>query len=393
MPISYRRFTWPAVLAYGFRPFFLLSAIWALLAVPAWLFVLLNATGAATTLPPHAWHAHELLYGFIGAAVAGFLLTAIPSWTGSRGYAGAPLLVLVLIWGAGRVAMGVPLGLPSWASAAIDLAFLPALALTVLPALLRSGGGRNLVFLALLAALFGVNLDFHWHGASDSSRLWLAIDLVLFMVVLVGGRILPAFTASGLKKRGIDIAIRRHVAIDSAALLATLAVVVGDALFAGTGLVAGVSLLAAALLVVRQARWHPLRTLRDPITWILHLAYAWLPLGLALKAAWLLGAPIPANSWIHALGAGAFALMILGVMSRAALGHTGRELVVSRATVIAYFLVAFAALLRVFGPILFEPGWRGWMLASGVCWTLGFALFLLVYVPILWRPRIDGKPG
>jgi uncharacterized protein involved in response to NO len=277
--------------------------------------------------------------------------------------------------------------------AVIDLAFLPALALTVLPAMIRSGNRRNLVFIGILAALFAANLHFHLAGANRVAPLSFGINVVLLMVALVGGRILPAFTSSGLRQRGFDIQIKRYPLLDVSALLATLGVLVVDLLLPATTLAAVAATLAALLLALRLARWQGHRTLRDPIIWVLHMAYAWLPVGLALKAAWLFGAPVPQASWLHALTSGAFSIMILAVMSRAALGHTGRDLIAAGPVVAAYWLVGAAALVRVFGPILQGDAWRLWMITSGSLWTLGFFLYVVVYAPILCSPRADGRAG
>jgi uncharacterized protein involved in response to NO len=334
-----------------------------------------------------------MLFGFIVAAVAGFLLTAVPSWTESRGYAGAPLLGLTLLWIAGRLVTTLPLGLPTTMIALIDLAFIPILMLTVLPALIRSGNRRNFVFTGMLAALFAANLHFYLAGSATIEPLLLGINVMLLMVAMVGGRTLPAFTSSGLKQRGIDIKIRQYPALDIAALMATLAVVIVDVLFPGTISAALAATVAAVLLALRMARWQWQRTLHDPIIWVLHVAYAWLPVGLALKAAWLFGVPIPSASWLHALTAGAFSTMILAIMSRATLGHTGRELVAPGLVVIAYYLIGAAALMRVFGPMLFAEAWRFWMIASGSLWSLAFLLFVVVYAPILCSPRADGRAG
>lgn len=385
--------SWPAVLGYGFRPFFLLAGIHAALAIPLWLLLLQGVTSFTSPLPPLAWHAHEMLFGFILAAVAGFLLTAVPSWTASRGYAGAPLLGLTILWIAGRLVTTFPSGSPALMIALVDLAFIPVLVLTILPSLIRSGNKRNLVFVGMLAVLFAANLHFHLAGAMKIEPLLLGINVILLMVAMVGGRILPAFTSSGLKQHGIDIRIRSYAPLDIAALMAILAVLIIDVFSPGTIFAAVSATVAAALLALRLARWQGHRTLRDPIIWVLHLAYAWLPIGLALKAAWLFGAPIPDTSWLHALTIGAFSTMILAVMSRAALGHTGRELVAPGLIVIAYYVIGIATLMRVFGPMLLAEAWRFWMIGSGLLWSLAFFLFVVVYAPILCRPRVDGRPG
>jgi len=390
---SSNRSSWPAILGYGFRPFFLLAGIYAATAIPLWLVSLLGHGSHRSPLPPLAWHAHEMLFGFIAAAIAGFLLTAVPSWTGQRGYASAPLLGLTILWMAGRLVTSLPLGLPALTIALIDLAFIPVLALTILPALIRSNNLRNSVFITMLAALFAANLHFHLAGATRVDPLLLGTNVILLMVAMVGGRILPAFTSSGLKQQGLDVRIRRYPPLDIAALTATLAVIVIDVFFQGTTLAAVAATLAAALLALRLARWQGHRSFHDPIIWVLHIAYAWLPVGLALKAAWLFGAPIPDTSWLHALTTGAFSTMILGVMSRVALGHTGRELVAPRLIVIAYYLITTAALLRVCGPILYPQAWQFWMIASGLSWSSAFVLFVFVYAPILCRHRADGRAG
>ena len=269
------------------------------------------------------WHAHEMLYGFIGAAIAGFLLTAIPSWTGHRGFAGKPLIALVILWLAGRIAVSLPLGLPPLWVAVADLLFLPALALTLLPALIRSGNRRNLVFILLLALLFAANLIFHYQGAQTADPLLITINVVLFMVAMVGGRILPAFTSSGLKSRGLDVSIGRFPPLDKSIPTAIVGIAVVDCFAAGETAAGVAALLTVLLLIAQLLRWQGYRTRGLPILWVLHLAYAWLAVGLALKAAWVFGAPVPSMSWLHALTAGAYSTMILGVMSRASLGHTG----------------------------------------------------------------------
>ena len=184
-----------ALLAYGFRPFFLLAGLHAVLAIPLWATFIMGVTSPVTPLAPLAWHAHEMIYGFVLAAIAGFLLTAVPSWTGQRGFAGAPLLALVLVWLAGRAVVTLPSGLPPAVVAAVDLAFPVSLVIAVAPSLVRSGNRRNWIFVGFLALLFAANLDFHRGGAADTSALMLAVNTVMLMVVLVGGRVVPAFTS------------------------------------------------------------------------------------------------------------------------------------------------------------------------------------------------------
>jgi uncharacterized protein involved in response to NO len=382
-----------AVFEYGFRPFFLLAGCHAALSVPLWIALLHGRSPLQTALPAFAWHAHEMLYGFVTAAIAGFLLTAVPSWTGRRGFAGAPLAALVLLWLAGRLLMTLPLGLaPTW-TALIDLAFLPALALTILPALIRSGSKRNFVFIALLALLFASNLQFHLDAVADSGTLRLGLNTMLVMVTMLGSRMIPAFTSAGLKQRGLEIRIGRNQLLDRAAILAVVGVLVVDLADADGWLAATLAASTALLLTLQLSRWHGPRTRTIPLLWVLHLAYAWLAVCLALKAATLAGLPIPGSAWLHALTVGAMATMILGVMSRAALGHTGRELIAPGGIAVAYLLLTAAALTRVFGPILYPPAVLDWYGLSALLWCLCFTLFVIVYAPILCRPRVDGRPG
>jgi uncharacterized protein involved in response to NO len=338
-----------------------------------------------------------MLFGFIAAAIAGFLLTAVPSWTGQRGFAGAPLILLATLWLAGRVTIVSSSGLPAWLVMAADVAFFPALALLVAPPLLRARN-RNTPLLLVLALLALCNGWFHsalirQNPVSASHVLLIAIDLVLLLVTVIGGRILPAFTASGLRAAGHPARIRVWPAIGPAAITAMACVALGDLLWPDSrtaGLLAGG---AAVLQGVRLMQWRSTATLGQPIVWVLHLAYAWLPVGLALKCAALLGHSAVSAFWLHALTIGVLATMILAVMSRAALGHTGRPLVVEPAIALAYGLLLLAALTRVFGLAVTSLDYVTVIVVAASFWTAAFAIFLYVYAPILWGPRTDGKPG
>jgi uncharacterized protein involved in response to NO len=385
-----------ALFNYGFRPFFLLAGVQAVVMMAVWLAVLHGMAWPMTWLAPIAWHAHEMIFGFVAAALAGFLLTAVASWTGQRGYAGAPLAVLVAIWLAGRLAMFPGLGVPPALAAAIDLAFLPAVAIAIAPSLIRAGNVRNFPLLAFVGLLFVANLIFHvpeLAGRSEIRGLTLALDTVLLMVTLVGGRIVPAFTGNALRNRDPEARVAPFGWVDRAAIVAVLAVLVVD-LAAPGGRAAGVVALAAcALHAWRLSRWRGLQTRDMPIAWILHVGYAWIPIGLGLKGLWLTWQIPAAAGWLHALTTGAFATMIMAVMTRAALGHTGRPLVVATPVVIAYASLTLAAATRVLAPVVVPAmPLASWTLA-GTLWLVAFALYLVVYAPILSRPRVDGQPG
>jgi uncharacterized protein involved in response to NO len=389
-----RRF---ALFDYGFRPFFLLCGLYALVVVPLWLFSFAHSSALFGALPGVYWHAHEMLFGFIVAAVSGFLLTAVPSWTGSRGFAGLPLMIAVGAWLAGRLAMAFVNVLPFWIAAAAELALLPVLIALIAPPILRESN-RNLPILGVITLLWAIDATFIRALQTGDAMLAagaarIGIDLVLLLVVVIGGRIVPAFTANALRRAGIGVApVSRGwlevVAIGSVALIALGDLFLPDSRAAGV--IAGIAAVAHAL---RLAGWRSFRVGGEPILWVLHVGYAWIPVALALKACWLLGDALWAVKWQHALTSGAFATMILAVMTRASLGHTGRPLVVSRAIAVAYLLLTAGALLRVFGGA-WTPDHYIWTLAAaGMAWVLAFLIFVWVYAPILIAPRVDGRPG
>lgn len=383
--------------AYGFRPFFLLAGWFALLGMGAWLWLHQSADAWSGNLPVSQWHGHEMMFGFIVAAITGFMLTAVPSWTGSRGFGGWPLLLLTVVWLAGRVTMAVSGTLPFAALAAIELAFLPALAVLVAPPLLRARNRNTpllLVLLALWAADAAFLLGLHRSDpALASAALRFALNLVLLLITVIGGRIVPAFTANALRQRGIEFRMRSIAPLERAVIVVMIALLLVDALWPSTALAGGVALAAGLAQGWRLAGWNGHRTLHDPIVWVLHVAYAWLSLGLLLKAAWLLGGFAWASFWMHALSAGAAASMILAVMSRAALGHTGRPLRVAPAMTWSYLLLAAAAAVRVFGPVWLPFDYRTTIAAAAVLWLAALLIYVAIYTPILLQPRVDAKAG
>src|SRR5690606_34486756 len=281
--------------------------------------------------------------------------------------------------------------------ALIELAFLPALALTVAPSVLRSSN-RNRPLLIVLLALWLADGAFIYalrdgNTVLASTALRMALNLVLLLITVIGGRIVPAFTASALRKRGIETSVRSRRAIDLLTIGSMIAVLVADLFAPDHWIAAAASLLAALAHAVRAAGWRTLRTLSEPIVWVMHAAYLWLPVGLLLKTASLLTAAGWAAHWPHALGAGAAATMIVAVMTRASLGHTGRPLTVSRATALAYALLIAAAAVRVFGPALLLLAYPAIIALAATFWMVAFLIYAVVYSPVLLRPRADGKPG
>lgn len=384
---------WP-LLALGFRPFFLLAAILAAAAVPLWLLIYLGVLEPISHLPPTVWHAHEMVFGFAVAVIAGFLLTAATNWTGRRTATGAGLGALAALWIAGRVALILP-GVPAWLAIGLDVAFLPILAVVLAIPLIATGNRRNVVFPIVLAVLGLINLAIHLGaiGAIDwdpSRRLRIAIDLILLVIGVLGGRVIPSFTKNALPQAKVNPSPKASVL----ALLSIAALAIAEMASDNSAIIGSVALAAGIVNALRMRGWGTFATLGTPILWILHAGYAWLAAGLVLRGVAELTGIIPIDAGIHALTLGAVGSMIVGMMSRVALGHTGRSIVPAPLTIAAYWLVNAAALLRVAFALTFDDTLRAIsLIGSGALWSLAFACFLVVYWPILSRPRADGRPG
>jgi uncharacterized protein involved in response to NO len=384
--------------SYGFRPFFLAAGLTGLLAVPAWLWLYHSGVSPLGPVSGQLWHGHEMIFGFIVAAVAGFLLTAVPSWTGSRGFGGAPLVALTAIWLAGRAAFAAFDQLPLVLVAIVELAFLPGILVLVAPPTLRERN-RNMPMLAIVAVAWLADATSlvaiaRGDAALGSLALHAALNVILLLLTIVGGRIVPAFTSNALRRGDQSFSIHTYPWLErilpGAMVLNLLVDLWQPALTVPAGLLAAV---LAVLQGWRLSGWRSLRARGEPMLWVLHIAYAWLPAGFALKAAALLAGADWARFWLHAFGSGAAALMILAVMTRTTLGHTGRPLVVPRSIAVAYLLLCAAALLRVVAPSIWAAEYSGVLLAAGLCWSAAFAIFVAVYAPMLTRPRVDGKTG
>lgn len=376
----------------GYRPFFFGGAAWGLIALALWLLALAGALSLPSHFDPVAWHRHEMLYGFVGAVIAGFLLTAIPNWTGRLPIAGYPLAGLVALWIAARLVVLFSLTTGAFIAALLDSGFFVALAVLAGREVLLANNNRNLPVVGIVLLFGGASALDHVAVAglvTNPDLGWqLGIALVVLLISLIGGRITPSFTRNWMAKQGVTKGLptqpgRFDLFVLGATAFALLMWLTGPA-----GLITGGSLIiAAALQSVRLARWGGLRTVRDPLVLILHVGYAWVPAGLLLLGLSSAGFAVPQTAAIHALTAGAMATMILAVMTRASLGHTGRELKASLPTVAIYFLVTVGALLRVAAPL----GYAEYTLAmqvSALAWGGALLLFLIFYGPILWRPRL-----
>ncbi len=383
---------WP-LLRLGFRPFYLGAAAFAALGLPLWLALLWGHPSIQPlqpVLPGLLWHAHEMLFGFAAAVIVGFLMTAGKAWTGLPTPRGPALGALALLWLAARLtAFSGPYAL----FALLDLALLPLVCAVLLERLLRARNRRNLPLAGILALLALSNLAFHLAQAGVSAldprqALYAALALIVMIECVMGGRVIPAFTASATPGLRLLPAPRLEWATLATTALALLAWV----LKAQAGAQAVLLLAAAGLNAQRLYRWQGACTRGRPILWILHAAYAWLPLGLALLAAAALGW-LPASLGLHALAVGLTGGLIIGMVTRTARGHTGRALQVGRAEVTAYALVLGAAALRVALPAL-NPAWtNAALLLAGLAWSLAFAIYLGIYTPWLCRTRLDGKDG
>jgi len=388
----------PVLLAYGFRPFFLLTGIYAVVVVLGWMGFLFAGWPLPLGWSPFKWHSHEMLYGLVSAAIAGFLLTAVTNWTGSAPLRGRALLALVGLWLAGRVFMWLATWVPGWLVAAVDLSFLAFLTLYLLRVLLRFGNHRNLILAAVLAILWLGNLLMHM-GFMTGTTAWLRIgeqlgfDLIILLMAVIAGRITPAFSANWLRLKGADPeSVLRPAWVERTALISLAVLVPLDALGAPAVLVAVVVLVAAVSNAVRLGLWRGWLVRTEPLLWILHLAYAWIVAGLVLRFWVLSSGALPASLWQHTVGVGAIGILLLGVMTRVAMGHTGRALQLVKCGIWIYVAIIAAALLRVLtaaGILNFRVG----LTLAALAWVLAFGLFVVLYWPILTSPRADGRPG
>lgn len=388
-----------ALFSYGFRPFFLLTGLFGALSVPMWVGLFAGHVDMELLAAPALWHGHEMIFGYTAAAITGFLLTVVPNWTNAKVSKGPILVVLTVFWLLGRVAFWSQGVLPYGLVIAADLLFLMALIAVVIRPLINPQYRKQLAFVVILILMLIANvmthmgvlgldvfgLDWGTHGLS------LGLDAVILLITILGGRVTPSFTSSYLGHGNPNIRVLQRPKLDRAVILATIALLVVDQVLPGTVVAGVISVIAAVLHGVRLSGWQGLRTLGNPIVWVLHLGYLWLVVGLVLKG---LGdfALIPAADALHALTIGGVGSITLGVMTRAALGHTGRSIHASPLIVASYVLVSISALLRLAVPLLSDYA-AELVMASGGAWTLAFVAFVIVYAPILILSRIDGRPG
>lgn len=373
----------------GFRPFYLLASVFSAISVLLWAAQYSGWLQSAYLRGP-LWHGHEMLFGYTLAVVAGFLLTAVRAWTGQPTAAGAPLMALAALWVAGRLLILTP-----WdaAAAVVNAAFPLALATAIAIPLLRARNARNYFFVGLLALMSVLVAALHLAllgmvALPPRLGLVLGLDVMLFIMAVMGGRVIPMFTNNGVPGAGAA----RHPVVEKLALGSVLVLFLADLLQMQSAVIAAIALIAVIAHGARLALWRSWRTISTPLVWILHAAYAWIVVHLALRG-------LSAMEWAgssfaaHALTAGAIGGMTLGMMTRTARGHTGRPLAADRFELAMFLLIQMAALVRVIGGIATPGLLMASVQLSGLLWSAAFGLYAFRYWPVLSRPRVDGRPG
>jgi uncharacterized protein involved in response to NO len=379
--------------ALGFRPFFLLAAIFAVVLMAQWVLTFVGNREFANYYGAIGWHSHEMIFGYAVAVIAGFLLTAVRNWTDIQTAAGSPLAGLTALWLVARLMPFFPGTFPLWLIAGVDIAFLPALAIALSIPLLRSGQRRNLIFLPLLGALAAADLLVHLEltgYAQNSARTgtFLGLNLIVLLIVIMGGRVIPFFTERALS----GVIPKRRPAIEWLSVASASAFLIAELLLPNSMLAGWLAALAAVSNGVRLIGWYTNRFWSVPLLWVLHTGYAWVVAGFCLKALAAIGLISPQFT-VHAFSVGGIGVLTLGMMARVSLGHTGRPLTAATPMALAFVLINLTAVLRGILPIIF-PQWLPQLVAlSGGLWVAAFAIFLAIYASILTQPRIDGRPG
>jgi uncharacterized protein involved in response to NO len=376
----------PAILSQGFRPFFLLAGVWAPLSMALFIAMFQGFISLPTAFDAVAWHYHEMLFGYVAAVLAGFALTAIPNWTGRLPLQGPPLLVLVLFWLAGRGAVAASALIGAGPAAAIDLLFLAGLAAVILREIVAGRNWRNLPLVAAVILFFLCNGLLHLEtlgfidGGGRVQKISIAVPVLL--IALIGGRIIPSFSRNWLAKRDAARLPASFGGFDRLTLAVTLVALTGWAAAPPGPVTASLAAFAAVLNVIRLARWQGMATRTEPLLWVLHLGYLWIPVGLAMLALASWPADVSQTAAIHALTIGAIGTMTLAVMSRATLGHAGQPLRAGAGLTLAFLLVTAAVILRIAASLwsgLFTP----LILVAALAWVAAFLFYLGVCGPLL----------
>lgn len=384
-----RAFKGAAIWSYGFRPFFFFGAAWAALVLALWLPFLTGRISLPIAYSPVLWHVHEMIYGYVSAVIAGFLLTAVPNWTGRLPVVGTPLMLLFAVWVAGRAAILTSAWIGAPAAAAIDLAFLLLLALAMAREIIASGNWKNLRVLAVLALYWSGNAVFHAEVITEADTgygLRVGIAAVIFLIALIGGRIIPSFTRNWLAQRRSATLPAPFDRVDMAAMAVTAAALTTWVAAPRAQATAAAAILAAIINVYRLMRWRGIDTFAEPLVTILHAGFAFIPVGFALLALGIAAPSVIASTGaLHGWTAGAIGIMTLAVMTRASLGHTGQPLTATRLIKAIYVAIIVAALARIIAA--FDIMRDAMLLVSTASWIAAFTGFCIVYGPLLLRAR------
>jgi uncharacterized protein involved in response to NO len=378
-----------ALWSVGFRPFYLLASFFSAFSVLLWVAQYSGWLPVAYLSSP-AWHAHEMLFGYTTAVMAGFLLTAVRNWTNQPTVSGVPLMGLVALWICGRVLVLTPV---DSAAAALNAAFPVAVAIAIGVPLVKARNVRNYFFIGLLMLIGALTLAVHLglqqrFELSPELGLQLALDVVLFIMVLMGGRVIPMFTNNAIPGAGAT----RHALLEKFALGTVVLLFVSDLLQPHPAVTATIALISALAHAARLYLWRPWRTTATPLVWILHASYAWIIVHLALRGVAEL--ELLAGSFaVHALTVGGIGGLTLGMMTRTARGHTGRPLQADGYEIASYLLVQIAAIVRVFVAMAMPALYLASIQLSGLLWATAFGLYTVRYWPVLSQPRLDGRPG
>ena len=382
-----------ALLQLGFRPFFLLAGLSACLPLLYWSHV--YASGVETlAYPPATWHGHEMVFGYVVAVVAGFLLTVVKNWTGRQTLNGIALMSLALLWIAGRIVPVVDADIPLWCVSLVDFAFVPLLAVALAVPIVKAGNHRNLIFIVILAVYTAANGIFHLgvNGLlADGARLGIFAGLftVLLLISVMGGRVIPFFIQRGLGGR---VTARKWKGIEVLSTISLLALAGFYLPGADARVTAVTALVTAAVHAIRLAGWYQNGVWNVPLLWVLVTAYGWLVIGLLMMGLALAGFMAEMLA-IHAITAGGIGLITAGMMVRVSMGHSGRSLHAPDSLVLAFMLLNIAAITRVFVPLAWPALYQDTVIVSAWLWAIAFAIFVIRMAPVYWQPRVDGRPG
>lgn len=381
----------PAFLTIGFRPFFFLGSLYAAIAIVIW--IIAYRTGYQNQIYHTSlnWHAHEMLFGFATAIIAGFLLTAVRAWTNHKTARGIPLLALTILWITPRILSLVPISNLQLPIAIIDILFIPCLTLLIARPLLAAGNKRNYIMPIVLIMMTAANIAFHLQVLGitlNTARpaLTLMLQLILLLMVIIGGRVIPFFTTRAIP----DARTKKNNLIDALSIASILILILSDLSPTPASIAITLSLASAFIHLLRMIYWYDKRIWSNPLIWVLHVGYVWVPIGFALDAYASLSNINQSLSW-HAWTVGSIGTLTLGIMARASLGHSGRPLKLSRLTVVIFILITAAACIRVIPPVFIPSQYIRFIELSSVLWFLAFLLFAITHARIYLSHRPDGK--